>query len=93
MRSSRTAGIAVTLALVAAVVVTGLAVVAAYQDGYDTEVGNRDDVERAMTGIFVALPWIALLAAELLAVIVLGLWRRAGQTAAGTATGAAAREN
>lgn len=85
MRGIRTAWTALTFALIASAVVTALLLVAAYQRGYDAEVGNRADADRVMTAVYVALPWIALLAAELLAVIVLGLWRRAVQTGAGTA--------
>ena len=93
VRGIRTTWVAVTFALAAAAVLTGLLLVAAYERGYDAEVGNRDDAERVLTGVYVALPWIALLAAELLAVIVLGLWRGAGQADAGTAAGAVTREN
>lgn len=88
MRRRHTVRTTASALLVVAAVATCLALVAAYQRGYDAEVGNRDDAERVMTGVYVALPWIALLATELLALIVIGLWR-AAQTAAGTADDAA----
>lgn len=87
MRRIRTAWLVTTAVVAAVTVTTGLALLAAYRSGYDVEVGNRDEAERILTGVYVALPWIALLTAELLAVIVLGLWR-----AAQSATGAASRE-
>lgn len=90
MPSKRTAWLVTTVALLVAVA-TSWAVVASYRRGYDTEV-NTDDLERVLNGMFVALPWIALLAAELLTVVLVGLWRATRQPAA-TASGASTREN
>lgn len=66
------------LAVLALVVVAGLtldALVDAYQRGYDAELGSRAGAEPVAAGVYVALPWVGLLAAELLALVVLALWR------------------
>lgn len=63
------------LALVVLSALTLLALVGSYRRGYDDELGSRAGAEPVMAGIYLALPWVALLAAELLALIVVGLWR------------------
>lgn len=74
VRSNRTAWLATAAVLVAASVAAALAALAAYQRGYDAEAGTRTGAEPVLAGIYVALPWVALLAALSLASVLTG-WR------------------
>lgn len=65
------AGVVLALAAVAA----SAAGLAAYHRGYQTERALRAGAEPVLAGLFTAAPWIALVAADLFALLLLGVWR------------------